>query len=266
MAQIKYPLTYSLGVAVQDFPKVQYTKITEMIDAINAIQSGNITLTTVDAGDGTVALPAFTFTSDLTSGIYKISTGNYGFSITGAKVLNISASGLDVTGAITATTSISATTSLLATTTVTATTGLITNSITELTSGKGITLSKNIIRKTTLAALNSTGTITAAMINNGGISSTSVAGVTATIDSIANLVTQLGAVAGTFVDFVVDNTPGASTVTVALPSGMVVAKQTSSGDTAVDQLLTVAASSTIGAGMFRIYFQSTSAAIIYRIS
>lgn len=266
MAQIKYPLTYSLGVPVQDFPKVQYAKITEIIDAVNAIQSGSITLTTVDAGDGTVALPSFTFTSDLTSGIYKISAGNFGFSVSGAKVLNISATGLDVTGVITATTSISATTSILATTTITATTGLITNSITELTSGKGITLSKNIIRKTTLAALNSTGTITAAMINNGGITSTSAAGVTATIDSIANLVTQLGAVAGTFIDFVVDNTPGASTVTVALPAGMVVAKQTSNGDTAVDQLLTVANSATIGAGMFRIYFQSTSAAIIYRIA
>src|ERR1700751_413793 len=266
MAQIKYPLTYSLGVAVQDFPKVQYAKITEMIDAINAIQSGSVTLTTVDAGDGTVALPAFTFTSDLTSGIYKVSAGNFGFSVSGAKVLNISASGLDVTGAITATTSISATTSILATTTVTATTGLITNSITELTSGKGITLSKNIIRKATLAALNTTGTVTAAMVNNGGITSTSGAAVTATIDTVANLVTQLGAVAGTFVDFIVDNTAGSNTVTVVVPSGMVVAKQTSSGDTAVDQLLTVAASATIGMGMFRIYFSSTSAAILYRIA
>jgi hypothetical protein len=44
MATIKYPLNYALGVAVQDFPKVQYAKITEMIDVLNAIQSGTLAL------------------------------------------------------------------------------------------------------------------------------------------------------------------------------------------------------------------------------
>lgn len=44
MTQIKYPLNYSLGVPVQAFPKVQYATITQMIDVINAIQSGTLTL------------------------------------------------------------------------------------------------------------------------------------------------------------------------------------------------------------------------------
>lgn len=172
---------------------------------------------------------------------------------------------VDGTGANITPATIVTTGSITSGTTVTATTGVITDSITEKTAGKGITLLKNTVQKRTLAALNSTGIVTAAMVNNGGITSTSAAGVTATLDAIATIVTQTGATAGTSVDFVIDNTGGASTVTLAVSAGIVVAKQTSSGDSAVDQLLTVAASSTIGVGVFRLYFQSTSAAVLFRV-
>jgi len=169
------------------------------------------------------------------------------------------------TGAVTTAGGLGVAKAINAGTTITAGSGVVTDSITEKTAGKGITLSKNIVRKSTLAALNSTGTITAAMVNNGGITSTSAAGVTATLDSVANIVAQTGATAGTMIDFIVDNTAGASTVTVAVPAGIVAAKQVSSGDTAVDVLLTVAASATVGVGLFRLYFQSTSAAVLFRI-
>ncbi len=209
--------------------------------------------TILDAGAGTVSLPSYTFTGDLDTGLYHIGANNIGIAVSGSKIVDLGASAVTITPATTITGAL------------TATGGVVTGAITEKTAGAGITISKNLVRKTTLTALDSTGTLTAAMVNKGGITSTSGSPVTATLDTVANLVTQLGAVAGTFVDFVVDNTGGSNTVTVAVPSGMVAAKQTSSGDTAADILLTVAASATLGVGVFRIYFQSTSAAILYRL-
>ncbi len=144
----------------------------------------------------------------------------------------------------------------------TAAAGLVTDSITEKTAGKGITFLKNTVQNRTLAALNSTGTITAAMVNNGGITSTSGSAVTATIDTLANMVTQFGGSAGQTIAFVVDNIAGSNTVTVALPSGLTANKQVSSGDGAVAVLLTVAAGY---AGKFEIYFTSTTVAVINRI-
>lgn len=138
-----------------------------------------------------------------------------------------------------------------------------TDAITAATAAGAISISTPFY-KNTLTALDSTGTITAAILKTGGITSTSAAGVTATIDSVANLVTAFGATTGTVIDFLVLN-PGSNTVTVAVPSGMVVAKQVSSGDTAVSALLTVAASATIGSAGFKIVFLSATAAVLHRI-
>lgn len=49
-------------------------------------------------GNGTVALPAFSFTADPDSGMYRIGANNIGISVNEAKVLDISATGLGVTG------------------------------------------------------------------------------------------------------------------------------------------------------------------------
>lgn len=138
-------------------------------------------------------------------------------------------------------------------------------SITEKVSAAGIAIKSAINQANTLTALNSTGTITAAILATGGITSTSGAAVTATIDSIANIATQFGTLsAGIIIPFYVQN-PGSNTVTVAVPSGMVAAKQVSSGDTGVDILLTVAASATIGSAKFEIVFISATAAVLHRI-
>jgi hypothetical protein len=48
--------------------------------------------------DGTAAAPSITFNSDTDSGGYRIGADNIGWSVAGAKVLDISASGLGVTG------------------------------------------------------------------------------------------------------------------------------------------------------------------------
>lgn len=73
--------------------------------------TGAITGTTVAyIGDGAVGLPAWTFTNDTDCGLYRIGANNIGFSAAGAKVLDISGSGLAVTGALSATTTVTATT------------------------------------------------------------------------------------------------------------------------------------------------------------
>ena len=51
-------------------------------------------------GDGTVALPAFSFLSDPDSGLYRIGADQLGFAVGGAKVLGLSASGVEI-GAVT---------------------------------------------------------------------------------------------------------------------------------------------------------------------
>jgi hypothetical protein len=53
------------------------------------------------AASGTVAEPGITFGSDLDCGFYRIGADNIGGAVAGAKVLDISASGLGVTGALT---------------------------------------------------------------------------------------------------------------------------------------------------------------------
>lgn len=159
-------------------------------------------------------------------------------------------------------------------TAITVTTATITNAnittetvatINEKTAGSGIAIGSAITQRNTLTALNSTGTITAAMLATGGITSTSAAGVTATLDTIANISTQFGTpTAGFVIPFYVQN-PGASTVTVAVSSGIVAAKQVSNGDTAVDVSLSVAASATVGSAKFEIVFISATAAVLHRV-
>lgn len=66
--------------------------------------SGPLTSTIALLGvDGTVALPAYSFTSDPDCGMYRISPNVIGFSVNGAKVLNVDANGLGVTGALAST-------------------------------------------------------------------------------------------------------------------------------------------------------------------
>lgn len=52
------------------------------------------------AADGTVLLPAFTFTNDLDCGLYRIGANNLGVAVNAAKVLDISTTGLNVIGNI----------------------------------------------------------------------------------------------------------------------------------------------------------------------
>lgn len=68
---------------------------------------GAATADTIKTGDGTVALPAWSFNSDPDTGFYRIGANNIGITVNGAKVVDVSASGVGVTGTITATAGIS---------------------------------------------------------------------------------------------------------------------------------------------------------------
>lgn len=52
------------------------------------------------AGDGTVSLPAYSFTSDPDSGVYRIGANNIGVAVNATKVLDISTTGLNVIGTV----------------------------------------------------------------------------------------------------------------------------------------------------------------------
>lgn len=52
------------------------------------------------SGDGTVMLPAWSFTSDPDSGVYRIGANNIGVAVNAAKVLDIGTTGLNVIGSV----------------------------------------------------------------------------------------------------------------------------------------------------------------------
>ncbi len=102
---ILYPLNYALGNnKAQGFPRVQYAKITEMIDSINKITNGTVTLTDVEVSDGTAALPAITFAADLNTGLYRIGSDNIGLTLAGTKSVDFGVNLTAFTGAITVST------------------------------------------------------------------------------------------------------------------------------------------------------------------
>lgn len=110
----------------------------------------------------------------------------------------------------------------------------------------------------TVAAINATATATAAQMASGWITSTSAAPTTITSCTATQLATQLTAGQGATFDFVVDNTAGASTVTMAWGAGFTALNIITGATT-----LTVAAGSV---GQWRVYFSSAIAAFISRLA
>jgi len=112
------------------------------------------------------------------------------------------------------------------------------------------------------AAINATATATAAQVATGYITSTSAAATTITLPTGTLLGAALGAVKGTVLDLYIDNTGGASTVTMAVAvngilSGAAADTPGSFGD------LTVPAGVT-GLGRYTIMFASATAYVFTR--
>ena len=70
--------------------------------------SGGAVTTPITLPDGTVGVPALSFTSDTDTGLYRIGANNLGIAANGAKVLDIGTVGLALTGTLTATSMITA--------------------------------------------------------------------------------------------------------------------------------------------------------------
>ncbi len=115
---------------------------------------------------------------------------------------------------------------------------------------------------TSFNAINATGTATAAQVADGYITSTSAAATAITLPTGTLLGTALGASRGTAMDLFVDNTAGASTVTMVVATNGILS--TAAADT-VGSFgdLTVAAGAT-GLARFTIMFSSATAYVFTR--
>jgi hypothetical protein len=110
---------------------------------------------------------------------------------------------------------------------------------------------------TSANAINATGTATAAQVADGYITSTSASPTTITLPTGTALGTAIGASQGTVLDLFIDNSAGASTVTVAVNTNAVLSSAAvdtagSFGD------LTIAAGAT-GIARFTLMFSSATA-------
>ena len=151
--------------------------------------------------------------------------------------------------------------------TINATTGAVTvdatfgatTSVTDLTTTNLVFTDQN---HPTTAAINATATATADEVKTGYITSTSAAATIITLPTGTLLGAALGAVKGTVMDLYVDNTAGASTVTIAVATNGILS--TAATDTAGSfGDLTVAAGVT-GLARFTIMFSSATAYVFTR--
>jgi hypothetical protein len=136
-------------------------------------------------------------------------------------------------------------------------------SITQSGTSNVLSLPANLTEMTPVA-INATATATAAQVASGYITSTSAAATTITLPTGTLLGAALGAVRGTVFDLFIDNTAGASTVTIAVAvngilSALAAAEAGGSG------LLTVPAGVT-GQACFRLMFSSATAYTFTRIA
>jgi hypothetical protein len=106
-------------------------------------------------------------------------------------------------------------------------------------------------------AINVSATATPAQVASGYITSTSAAGTTITLPTGTDLGTAIGATKGTVLDLYIDNTAGASTVTIAVNTNAILS--TAAVDTAGSfGDLTVAAGAT-GLARYTLMFSSATA-------
>jgi hypothetical protein len=142
--------------------------------------------------------------------------------------------------------------------TVTGTFGAAT-SVTDLTTTNLVFTDQN---HPTKAAINATATATAAQVATGYITSTSAASTTITLPTGTLLGTAIGASKGTVLDLYVDNTGGASTVTIAVATNGILSSAAADTPGSFGDL-TIAAGAT-GLARFTIMFSSATAYVFTR--
>jgi hypothetical protein len=134
-----------------------------------------------------------------------------------------------------------------------------TTSVTDLTTTNLVFTDQN---HPTTSAVNATATASAAAVATGYITSTSAAPTTITLPTGTALGTQIGATRGTVLELYIDNTAGASTVTIAANTNAVLS---SAGvDTAASFGDLTVASGATGLARFTIMFSSATAYVFTR--
>lgn len=111
-------------------------------------------------------------------------------------------------------------------------------------------------------AVNATATLTAAQVVAGYVTSTSAAAVTMTMPTGTLLGAAVGATQGTILEFYVDNTAGANTVTVAVGVNGILSDAAATTAASFGQL--TVASGVTGVGRFTIMFSSATAYVFTR--
>jgi len=142
--------------------------------------------------------------------------------------------------------------------TVTSTLG-VTTSVTNLTATNLVFTDQN---HPTTAAINATATASAADVATGYITSTSAAPTTITLPTGTLLGAAIGAVRGTVLDLYVDNTAGASTVTIAVATNGILSSAAADTPGSFGDL-TIASGAT-GIARFTIMFSSATAYVFTR--
>ena len=110
----------------------------------------------------------------------------------------------------------------------------------------------------TPVSINATATATAAQVASGYIKSTSAAPTTITLPTGTLLGAAIGAVQGTCLDLYIDNTAGASTITIAVAVNGILSAAAAAGAGAGAGLLTIPSGVT-GQACFKIMFSSATA-------
>jgi hypothetical protein len=113
------------------------------------------------------------------------------------------------------------------------------------------------ITHATVSAINATAVATAAQVATGYITSTSAAATTITLPTGTSLGAALGAVRGTVFDLYVDNTAGASAITMAVATNGILSSAAADTPGSFGDL-TVAAGAT-GIARFTLMFASATA-------
>jgi hypothetical protein len=97
------PIRFSTGVSVPSGYLKQGTPYSVTYSNANnefIIQGASDTVPTTKFSDGTASAPSISFANDTDTGIYRIGANNLGIAANGAKVLDVSTSGLGVTGTL----------------------------------------------------------------------------------------------------------------------------------------------------------------------
>ena len=114
----------------------------------------------------------------------------------------------------------------------------------------------------TANAINSTATATVAQVASGYITSTSASATTITLPTGTDLGNAIGATKGTVLDLYIDNTAGASTVTIAVNTNAILSTAAADSSGSFGDL-TVAAGAT-GLARYTLMFSSATAYVFTR--